>query len=89
VGEVNDWPPCFAEGISEALHLGDRAHKKWHVDCRLWHVSGNAAKATVAVNEVVLHIHDNERGLRYFRQADHGGHCAVPWVVGGCLVLAL
>jgi len=53
-------PPRAAEGGSKPLDLWNGAHEKRHVDARLWFLPRLAGETTLGVDEIVLHVHDNQ-----------------------------
>jgi hypothetical protein len=70
MGEVDYWSPGGPEGISEPVHIGDRAHEKRHVDFPLRVLPRPMAQRAIGMDEVVLHVHYNQRRL-----TDVGSHC--------------
>src|ERR1700733_6837671 len=63
MGEVDYWSPGGPEGSREPVHIGDRAHEKRHVDFPLRVLPRPMAQRAIGMDEVVLHVHYNQRRL--------------------------
>ena len=64
---VHYGPPCGPEGICKSLHLRDRPHEEWHIDVELGVFRRPPAETPVGMQEVVLHVHDDEGGASNVR----------------------
>src|SRR3954470_7680785 len=86
MGDVDHRPTRLAKGIDELLYVGDRSHEEGHVDPRFRHLPCDVTKAAVGMNEVVLHIDDNQCRLTHLRAKSRihlylpGRHGFRPWV---------
>jgi hypothetical protein len=60
VSEIDDRPSRGAEGVGKPLHSGNSAHEKWQVDPPLRRFSREVREAALGMDEIVLHIHDQQ-----------------------------
>jgi hypothetical protein len=76
--DVYDWPSRTTKGVEQALHPGDRFHDKLHVPAALGIFSRAPSKATIGMNEVVLHIHDDQCRPAWVRSRHGDVHWRLP-----------
>jgi hypothetical protein len=67
--DIHYGPPSGPEGVCQPLHMRDGPHEEWHVDVELGMFRRPPTEAPVGMQEVVLHIHDDEGGA-----GDVGAH---------------
>src|SRR4030095_15991944 len=63
VGKIDNWPSRGAEGVGELLHRGNGSHDKWEGDPSLRLLTREVREAALRMDEIVLHIHDQQCGL--------------------------
>src|SRR4051794_27178897 len=81
MGDVDYRPTRLAKGIDELLYVGDSSHEEGHVDPRFRHLPCDVTKAAVGMDEVVLHIDDDQRRLAHLR-AKSRIHLCLPGLRG-------
>ena len=60
VCDIDHRPSPGAEGVGEPLNIGNGPHKKRHIDPHLGGFLRDVCEAALGMNEIVLHIHNNQ-----------------------------
>src|SRR6185437_15176794 len=78
MGDIDDGTAGATEGVRQALRIGHRAHEEGQIDLRLWIFARPMREASLGMDEIILHVDDDQRRAIDIRAAWIHRHGSLP-----------